>query len=238
MDWTQAVDIYCERTAVGFWNEPFNALSNIAFPLAALWGAIDARKRGLTNPLLWVLITLAALIGVGSFLFHTYANLWSGLADTMPIWIFVAVYVVAAMHWLGGMAWRRVAIWAVAIVVGGVVIGVLAGMEGSGGAEAVNDVASQPDPLNGSGQYAPALAALVIFSVITWFRNHPYRAWVWAATAAFLLSLTFRTFDMAVCGSFPTGIHFLWHVLNGVMIGALLQLLLRTMALDRATAPA
>jgi len=32
---------------------------------------------------------------------------------------------------------------------------------------------------------------------------------------------------MAVCPSFPIGGHFLWHVLNGVMVALLLQLLLR-----------
>ncbi|HHS93887.1 MAG TPA: hypothetical protein ENK63_00885, partial [Rhodobacterales bacterium] len=129
----------------------------------------------------WVLIVLTALIGIGSGLFHTFANRWSELADTLPIWTFVALYILAAMHWLGGMAPRKVALWAGLIVAGGVAMGFLAGGEG-GDASAVP---AAPDPLNGSGQYAPALAALVIFSVITWLRHHPYRAWVWAATAAF-----------------------------------------------------
>lgn len=30
------IDLYCERTAVGFWNEPINALSNIAFVVVAV----------------------------------------------------------------------------------------------------------------------------------------------------------------------------------------------------------
>lgn len=31
MDWMLYVDLYCERTAPGVWNEPLNALSNLAF---------------------------------------------------------------------------------------------------------------------------------------------------------------------------------------------------------------
>lgn len=46
MDWVAAVDIYCERTSAGFWAEPINALSNLSFPLGALWAAVLARARG------------------------------------------------------------------------------------------------------------------------------------------------------------------------------------------------
>lgn len=32
------------------------------------------------------------------------------------------------------------------------------------------------------------------------------------------MSLFFRTIDMAVCESIPIGTHFLWHLLNGVLV--------------------
>jgi hypothetical protein len=48
-----------------------------------------------------------------------------------------------------------------------------------------------------------------------------------SATGVFCVSLIFRAIDPAVCPSFPIGTHFLWHVLNGLMVGLLLQLLLR-----------
>jgi Ceramidase len=224
MDWLQAVDIYCERTSAAYWSEPVNALSNIAFPLAALWAAVQARKRRLRQPILWLLIAMAALIGLGSYLFHTHANRWSELADTLPIWSFVGLFVLTAMHHVGGMSLARVARVAgvIALAVGGT-IWLLAFGEGA------DATAHATDPLNGSGQYAPALLALLVFSFFTWKRRNPAGPWIWAATATFFASLAFRTFDVSVCAAFPLGTHFLWHLLNAVMIGLLLQMLIRTL---------
>ena len=225
MDWFQAVDIYCERTSAAYWAEPFNALSNLAFPLAALWAAVEARRRGLHQPILWLLITMAAGIGLGSYLFHTHANRWSELADTLPIWSFVGVFVLTAMHHIGGMPLTKVARIAglVALAVG-LTIWLLASGEGADAA------AHQADPLNGSGQYVPAVLALLAFSILAWKRRHPAAPWIWAATATFLLSLSFRTVDMAICSRLPLGSHFLWHMLNGLMIGLLLHMLIRTLS--------
>jgi hypothetical protein len=224
VDWLQAVDIYCERTSAAYWAEPINALTNASFLLAAIWAALEARKRGLTQPILWILITMAGLIGVGSFLFHTHANRWSELADTLPIWSFVGLFVLTAMHHVGGLSLARVLRVAGFVVVAVVLtIWLLASGEGA-------DAAAQAaDPLNGSGQYAPALLALLVFSVFSWIRKSPAGPWIWAATATFLVSLAFRTFDIAVCPTFPLGTHFMWHLLNGLMIGLLLQMLIRAL---------
>ena len=80
---------------------------------------------------------------------------------------------------------------------------------------------------NGSEKYAPALIVMLVFAGLSRRRGHPMWPWIWAATGVFCLSLVFRTIDMAVCPSFPIGSHFLWHVLNGVMVALLLQLQLR-----------
>lgn len=215
------VDIYCERLGVGFWAEPFNAVSNAAFVLAALWAAHTARHRNIRAPELWVLIILAGLIGIGSFLFHTYANGLTALADVIPIWGFVAVFILVGMHRIGGMRPGKIAMVVLAVIAVAIVMTV-----------ATDDVAADrsttPDPLNGSGQYAPALLALGVFAALAWWRKHPLWHWIAGAFAVFAVSLVFRTIDMAVCIGFPIGTHFLWHGLNGVMIALLLQMILRT----------
>jgi hypothetical protein len=37
------------------------------------------------------------------------------------------------------------------------------------------------------------------------------------------VSLTFRTIDIAVCDAFTLGTHFVWHMLNAVVIYILLR---------------
>ena len=50
-----------------------------------------------------------------------------------------------------------------------------------------------------------------------------------AAAGVFLVSLCFRTIDREICAAFPLGAHFLWHLLNALV----LWLLLRTAILAR-----
>ena len=91
MDWTRAVDGYCERTGAGLWAEPVNAVTNLAFLVAR---ACLARTRG--QPLARALAAVLALIGIGSFLFHTAAQVWAAIVGQLPILVFHLIYIFAA----------------------------------------------------------------------------------------------------------------------------------------------
>ncbi len=106
-----------------------------------------------------VLCGLALCVGVGSFLFHTLANTWSGFADTVPIWSFVAVFVLASVELFSG---KRPGARVIAIVVAVAVL-VVVGPSFTGGDSALNAAIAPAPPtlLNGSGQYLPALVALM-----------------------------------------------------------------------------
>ena len=92
MDWFEAVDGYCERIDATFWSEPVNAITNAAFLIAAFW---VWRRPDL--PIMGrVLAIILALIGIGSFLFHTFAQPWAGVADVVPILIYILVYIYVA----------------------------------------------------------------------------------------------------------------------------------------------
>lgn len=220
---TTSVDIYCERNSPAFWAEPVNAVTNLSFILAGLWGWREARLRAEPNPLVWLLIALAFAIGIGSFLFHTYAQVWAGLADTIPIWTFVALYCFVAATRLGGVRPGRVLAGAL------VLVALAALLIANAGGEAP-ETPRGPAPLNGSLQYAPAVLAFAVFTVIAYLRRNPLRHWVGAAGAIFLLSLTARTFDHTVCEVMPLGLHWIWHLLNGVVIALVLQILIRARA--------
>lgn len=222
MDLASYIDLYCERTAPGFWKEPLNAVSNGAFFVAAGWGWIVARRQGGPGPAEAVLIALAACIGIGSFLFHTFASGWAELADVIPIWTFVACYVLTAIHHMTGNSLAKTArIGGIAAAVAVVVFWFVG--------DAVATVANNGEakPFNGSLQYLPAVLAFAAFTLSSWWQRHPARAYIAGAALVFVVSLTFRTVDLAVCPSFPLGSHFLWHILNGVMVGLLLVTMIR-----------
>ncbi|WP_298566009.1 ceramidase domain-containing protein [uncultured Aliiroseovarius sp.] len=246
MDWFAAVDIYCERTGADFWSEPLNALSNLSFVVAALWGWREARRRDRTDVMTVVLIALAAAIGVGSFLFHTFANAWSSLADVVPIWTFVALFVLVAIHRIGGVRPGRIG-FGLAIAVGVTAVLFAFGGDGSGSqtsaapptatttaptptTQAHDHTASANSLLNGSEQYLPAVLALLAFAALSRRNGHPIAPWIAAATATFMVSLTLRTLDMHLCAIWPAGTHFIWHILNGLMIALLFQGLIRSPA--------
>jgi hypothetical protein len=67
------IDAYCERLGPGLWAEPLNAVTNLAFIVAAvicLHGVSGIPRP----PLGLALVIILAAIGVGSGLFHTFAN--------------------------------------------------------------------------------------------------------------------------------------------------------------------
>lgn len=223
MDWFAPVDIYCERLGPAFWAEPLNAWSNLAFIFASLWGVYEAQRRGLTHKAIWLLIVLAFCIGIGSFLFHTFATTWAGFADTVPIWTFVATYILASIALIGGAPPGRIAI-GVIIVIAIITVITLA----NPAPDPAENYGLQPrSRFNGSEQYLPAVIAMLIFTALTQYRQHPIRWWFTGATVMFLLSLTLRTFDLALCDVWPYGTHVFWHLLNGAMIALLLQALIR-----------
>ena len=105
MNWTAPIDDYCERLGPGFWAEPLNAWSNLAFALAALWAlAIYLRRDRAGRPVL-ALIGIVFSIAIGSFLFHTFANRWSVLADVIPITIFIYSFLGFALRRFFRLGW-------------------------------------------------------------------------------------------------------------------------------------
>lgn len=213
------IDLYCERTAPGFWNEPANALSNIAFLIAAYFALKIALRRPKYDLLEIFVILLAGSIGIGSFLFHTFANSWSELADVIPIWTFVAVIVLLFIYRSTNENLPKTArIAAISAGITGVIFWFTSG-------DITTDSAATPALFNGSLQYAPALIALVVFALLTQIRQRPERYYILAATITFFISLIFRSIDISTCDATGIGTHFLWHLCNGLMVGLLLMTL-------------
>jgi hypothetical protein len=188
------VDGYCERVEPGFWAEPLNAVSNLAFLVAAIALWVVAR-HGRTR----VLAVLVGLIFLGSGAFHTTATTWGAAADTGFILLFLLYYVVLFTHDFAGMPWRMAWLTVPAFVV--VTVLVVLGADAAG--------------FGGPGMYLSAL--LVLAGMAVWWHGPERRLFV-AAGLVFTISLTFRTLDGPLCGALPIGTHYVWHVLNAVTL--------------------
>jgi hypothetical protein len=204
---------YCERAGPGFWDEPLNAFSNLAFILAALAAFLLWRRQGARDIPALLLIAVGFSVGVGSFLFHTHTRHWTWLADVIPIAIFIAGYLLLTLYRYFGMSLP-------------VSIGLVAAYE----VMTVGILRLVPPTfLNRATGYLLALAALLAAGLPVYFRGQASarqresgRALLLAAVL-FAISLFFRTIDLAVCLVFPGGTHFLWHVFNAAVIYVLLR---------------
>lgn len=209
--WAPSTSLYCERSSPDFWAEPLNALTSLLVIFVALAGFWVTWRRGTLSPSVAVLIGLAACIGLGSFLLHTYATVWSEIVDVLPIWVFVVVY--------GLLALRRFApahfnlpfagLFGLVVLAGGVTLGA-----GDRVWEAPLAVTSG---LSGSFQYFPATLMIASVSWFIWQARHPSLLYIGKGIALFALALVFRSLDMQLCDRIPTGTHFMWHIINCVV---------------------
>jgi len=214
MNWSEPLNLYCERLGPGRWAEPLNAVSNAAFFIAALAAFVLWRRAGGrdTPALLLILVTLA--IGIGSTIFHTVATRGAILLDIIPIAIFIAGYLV--------LVWRRYLKFGLASAIAALVI-----------FEVISFTlpkVTPPEFLNRSVPYFPALLMLIVVAGMVQGTarraNSPEATtahWLWIAAGLFTASFFLRSIDLAVCRFFPFGTHFIWHCLNAAVLYVLLR---------------
>ncbi len=230
MDWGRVYN-YCERGLdAGFWAEPLNAITNGAFIIAAIAGAIALARSPRTDRALfeWVLVALVFAIGVGSFMFHTYATVWSIPFDTVPISLFMLGYLGYALRRFAGLPWI-------------VVIAALAAFYWSIDLARAVHCSNELLPMtrgagkrcfNGTLGYAPAFGALLLVGALLAILRHKAALYLFAAAFTFLAAMTFRTIDYEVCtwavrGGRGVGTHFLWHTCNAIVLFILLLAAIR-----------
>jgi hypothetical protein len=231
----ERVYIYCERgTSEALWAEPINVISNAGFFLAALifWQLLLWRPPEKRSADHYLFVALVFAICFGSIAFHVYADQASALADVIPIGVFMLVYLGFALN-------RFLTVppgWTVFLVV--LFAGLTAAATqihcwdgGVGFASAAPDGAKVC--MNGSVGYLPALGALIVVSMLLMERRHKAAPYVLAATLIFMVSILLRSLDMAYCGSIvvegrDTGTHFIWHLLNALVLFLLMRASLET----------
>ncbi|MEZ5278152.1 MAG: ceramidase domain-containing protein [Opitutaceae bacterium] len=206
------IDLYCERTGPGLWAEPINAFTNLAFLVAAGFTTLLAARRGALAFDIWILIGLTAAIGVGSGLFHTFATGWAQVLDVVPILLLQIAFL-----WIYG---RRIIGMRPSRLFGTVVLLLAAALAGR----------QFPHLMNGSLTYVPAFLLLLILGLYHFRNARVERGILLLASGVSALSLFFRTIDLAVCPYIPMGTHFLWHLLNGLLVYLVMRGLMLNLA--------
>ena len=202
--------IYCERVGDGLLAEPLNAFTNVAFVLSAwqVWRLAD--RMGAMSPRIRLLCLLSVAIGAGSTLFHTWPTEWTRWFDFVPILLFQVAFF---CFFLGR---NRGGVLSVIVIT------------------SITLIDKQfPGALNGSAVYAPAILALVALWLFRFATAQPEALLLLIAASVFSLSLLLRTIDLEICRFIPVGTHFLWHMLNSL----LLYLLMRSLIVAHRSAP-
>ena len=207
MELTRYIDGYCERMDPGYWAEPVNAVSNAAFLIAAfvMW------RRSVGVPLARALVGILFAIGVGSFLFHTHAQVWAAIADVVPILLFILVYIFAINRDVWGFGtWGALGLTALFFPYAAATVPVF-----------------QVLPIGGTAGYAPVPLLILIYAVLL-RRREPELARGFVIGAGILIvSMTMRTIDEPLCALIPMGTHYWWHILNAIMLGWMIEVYLR-----------
>jgi uncharacterized membrane protein len=204
----QTIDAYCERTDASLWSEPVNAVTNLAFIVAALimWRRSFGAGR--------VLAVILFAIGVGSGLFHTHATAWAALADMVPIFAFALLYIYLANRDFHG--------WSIWISALGAALYIPF-------TAALTPLFSALPFFGISSFYWPL--PLLIFAYAFWLRHDRELSRNLALGASILcVSLVFRSLDEGLCETFSLGTHFLWHCLNAVMLAWMIETWTRFMS--------
>lgn len=207
INWFQPADIYCERTDPSFWAEPVNALTNLAFILAGLLLVLHRQPPART------LGALIILIGIGSFLFHTFANRLTGFLDVLFIGVYLVTYAWLWPKWVT-QSGRLFSALSTASLIGLVVAASLA-------TAALASIAPDLPP----GAYLGAWFYLIALATLSATNHRKSGIWLWVTAGLFLVSITARQLDLPLCET-TGGTHWLWHVLNALVLYASAKALL------------
>jgi hypothetical protein len=160
-----------------------------------------------------VLIALAASVGIGSILWHTYPTSLSLILDVVPILIFIIWYIWLYARNVIGMR-SLFAVGSVAAFLLGTFLAI-----------------PYSEILHGALVYVPSLMVPLVFGVFHARERMVARFTLLAAAGVFVAALFFRTIDNEVCPVLPIGTHFLWHIL----IGLVTYLAMRSLILSTTT---
>ena len=210
MDLSKPIDIYCERLDIGIWAEPINSVTNAAFILAAIFMWLRCTNLVEGRILSFILFS----IGCGSFLFHTFAQTWAAILDVTAILIFILTYIFVAN--------RRFLAWSKIVSLIGVILFFPYHLF-------LVSILSNIQFLGSSLQYIPVAILIFIYSGLLRKSEPNLSRGLFIGATILCLSIFSRAIDEPLCSIVPVGTHFVWHILNTIMLSWMIEILRRHM---------
>ena len=210
MDLSKPIDIYCERLDIGIWAEPINAVTNVAFILASIFMWLRCKNLVEGRILSFLLFS----IGCGSFLFHTFAQTWAAILDVTAILIFILAYIFVAN--------RRFLAWSKIVSLIGVILFFPYQL-------LLASILSNIQFFGSSVQYIPIAILIFIYSGLLRKTEPNLSRGLLIGATILCLSIVFRIIDEPLCSILSVGTHFVWHILNAIMLSWMIEILRRHM---------
>ena len=210
MDLFKPIDIYCERLDIGIWAEPINAVTNVAFILASIFMWLRCKNLVEGRVLSFLLFS----IGCGSFLFHTFAQTWAAILDVAAILIFILTYIFIANR--SFLAWSKM----VSLI--GVILFFPYQL-------LLANILSNIQFFGSSVQYIPVAILIFIYSGLLRKTEPNLSRGLLIGAIILCLSIVFRIIDEPLCSVLSVGTHFVWHILNAIMLSWMIEILRRHM---------
>ena len=210
MDLSKPIDIYCERLDIGIWAEPINAVTNAVFILAAIFMWLRCKNLVEGRILSFILFS----IGCGSFLFHTFAQTWAAILDVTAILTFILTYIFFANR-------RFLASSKMVSLIGVILFFPYQLLFAS--------ILSNIQFFGSSVQYIPVAILIFIYSGLLRKSETNLSRGLFIGASILCLSIIFRTIDEPFCSISSLGTHFVWHILNAIMLSWMIEILRRHM---------
>lgn len=206
IDTFNRVGYYCGRFSEGLTGELQNSLSNGAFIVAAGFAFATWRSSAKRDAFQLLLITLAALIGVGSFVFHSAPSTITLQIDLIPIQLFglAAFFYVAKREF-------ELPLWGAFLTIALFFLACQGWIQ-----------VTPRGAFGGGITHIPTVLLLIGSGLWLSYQRRPLGRYLLIAASLYIAALAARTADVLICSRFPLGVHWLWHLLTAAVVGSVL----------------
>lgn len=190
---------YFEEPLFGGYFEPVNTVSNIFFLCAAYFIHRERKRHGIQDRFSQAYLWSTILVGLGSAAWHFHQAGVTLLLDVVPMFGLIAMAVGRAAFLIGRNRLQGIIILGCTLLL--VFVGRFTLVDGG---------------VTGHGPLA-VLPSLIFLGGLAYLRGGQAKG-ISLPAGVFVLSVVFRQLDHMAGAYVPFGSHFLWHLLNAVVL--------------------